>query len=201
MLDWDVDSPVLGQNLASLLRQVRDESRRRDKPSLDLARSWHQKIMKGLAVPNPAMVGGFRGEAGLDDIEVRIGRHRGIAPANVARALSEYEHRLQRAVHRLDELIPPQAELSGDQLAAVIELCAWAHAEWVRIHPFANGNGRVARLWANSIAMRYGLPPFAALRPRPGGGYESAGEAAMRGEWLQTASLFRDMLIDYIEGV
>ena len=32
-------------------------------------------------------------------------------------------------------------------------------AEWIRIHPFANGNGRIARLWVNSIAMRYDLRP------------------------------------------
>lgn len=103
MPDWEADSPVLGQNLASLLRRVRDEARRRDKLSLGSARNWHQKIMHGLAMPNPAMVGGFRGEPGLHDIEVRIGRHRGIAPADVARALSEYERRLQQAVQRLDD--------------------------------------------------------------------------------------------------
>lgn len=199
MLDWEADSPVLGRNLASLLRRIRDEARRRDKLNLSSARNWHREIMDGLAVPNPAMVGGFRGEAGLHDIEVRIGRHHGIAPANVARALSEYERRLQRAVERLDELIPPDANLSGDQLVAVIELCAWAHAEWVRIHPFANGNGRVARLWVNCIAMRFGLPPFATLRPRPGGRYESAGEAAMRGEWLPTAALFRQLLVESLK--
>lgn len=199
MLDWEADSPVLGRNLASLLRRIRDEARRRDKLNLSSARNWHREIMDGLAVPNPAMVGGFRGEAGLHDIEVRIGRHHGIAPANVAGALSEYERRLQRAVERLDELIPPDANLSGDQLVAVIELCAWAHAEWVRIHPFANGNGRVARLWVNCIAMRYGLPPFATLRPRPGGRYESAGEAAMRGEWLPTAALFRQLLVESLK--
>ena len=199
MLDWEADSPVLGRNLASLLRRIRDEARRRDKLNLSSARNWHREIMDGLAVPNRAMVGGFRGEAGLHDIEVRIGRHHGIAPANVARALSDYERRLQRAVERLDELIPPDANLSGDQLVAVIELCAWAHAEWVRIHPFANGNGRVARLWVNCIAMRYGLPPFATLRPRPGGRYESAGEAAMRGEWLPTAALFRQLLVESLK--
>ena len=199
MLDWEADSPVLGRNLASLLRRIRDEARRRDKLNLSSARNWHREIMDGLAVPNPAMVGGFRGEAGLHDIEVRIGRHHGIAPANVARALSDYERRLQRAVERLDELIPPDATLCGDQLVAVIELCAWAHAEWVRIHPFANGNGRVARLWVNCIAMRYGLPPFATLRPRPGGRYESAGEAAMRGEWLPTAALFRQLLVESLK--
>jgi hypothetical protein len=76
----------------------------------------------------------------------------------------------------------------------VIDLSAWAHAEWVRMHPFANGNGRTARIWANAILMRYGLPPAVRLRPRPGGGYGLAGAAAMDGEWRPTAAVFRTML-------
>lgn len=34
MLDWEADSPVLRRNLASLLRRIRDEARRRDKLNL-----------------------------------------------------------------------------------------------------------------------------------------------------------------------
>jgi hypothetical protein len=64
-------------------------------------------------------------------------------------------------------MLPTGQEPDADQLAAVIDLCARVHAEWVRIHPFANGNGRTAHLWANCILMRYGLPPFIRFRPRP----------------------------------
>lgn len=65
-----------------------------------------------------------------------------------------------------------------------------------RIHPFANGNGRTARLWANAIAMRFGLPPFVRIRPRPGGAYGRAAAAAMTGDQRPTASLFRRMYAD-----
>jgi Fic family protein len=99
-------------------------------------------------------------------------------------------------VRALDGLIEPGQEISADALAAVIDLCAWAHAEWVRIHPFANGNGRTARLWANFIAMRYGLPPFARLRPRPDDGYGAASAAAMEGDWRPTLQVFRLLLRD-----
>lgn len=51
----------------------------------------------------------------------------------------------------------------------MLTLCAYAHGEWIRIHPFANGNGRTARLWANWCALRYGVPPFVKLKPRPEG--------------------------------
>jgi fido (protein-threonine AMPylation protein) len=182
MPDWDADGPQLRQNLAKLLRQIRDEARQRLEPSLESARRWHRMSLQGLTVPNTAMVGRFRGEPGLEGLEVQIGLHLGVASMAVSGAVSEFERRLQRAVRRLDALIPVGSELDADQLAAVLNLCAWAHAEWVRIHPFANGNGRSARLWANSLAMRYGLPPFIRLRPRPDGNYASAGEAAMRGD-------------------
>jgi len=77
-------------------------------------------------------------------------------------------------------------ELDTDGLNAILELAAWAHAEWVRIHPFANGNGRTARLWANSIMLRYSLPPVVRLRPRPNGGYGDAAGRSMKGEWEPT---------------
>jgi Fic family protein len=98
------------------------------------------------------------------------------------------------AVTRLDALIPVGTEPDADKLSAVIDLCAWAHSVWVRIHPFLNGNGRTARLWANSLGMRYGLPPFVSLRPRPNSGYEAAAESAMHGKWQPTSTVFRRML-------
>jgi Fic family protein len=63
----------------------------------------------------------------------------------------------------------------------------------VRIHPFANGNGRTARLWANFIAMRYGLEAFVRVRPRPDGGYANAAAEAMQGRWQATVPVFRQM--------
>ena len=72
---------------------------------------------------------------------------------------------------------------------------AQAHARWVEIHPFVNGNGRTARMWANWILVRYGLPAFVRLRPRPDlSEYEAAGRAALcRGEYEPTVAAFRAM--------
>jgi len=118
----------------------------------------------------------------------------GVASADVGRALGKFDKILKSVVAQLDDSIPAGADLNADQLATVLTACGWAHAEWVRIHPFANGNGRAARLLANAIAMRYGLPPFVRLRPRPDAGYCDASEAAMHGEWRPTADVFRRML-------
>jgi Fic/DOC family len=80
-------------------------------------------------------------------------------------------------------------------LQAVLELCTWARAEWVRIHPLANGNGRTARLLANCLAMRYGLPAFVRPRPRPDADeYGWASERAMHDDWKPTVGFFHLLL-------
>ncbi len=193
MIDWDDDGTRLRANLRQVLSKVLGDARRRLTPSVEQARSWQSSIMHGLASPGSQYLGRFRGEPGLEGCEVAIGDYRGVSSDRVADALRRFEEKLQKTVATLDGLIKPGQELSADDVAAVIDLCAWAHAEWVRIHPFANGNGRTARLWANCIAMRYGLPPFVRLRPRPDDGYGGASVDAMAGRWQPTVRVFRQM--------
>ncbi|MDD5200954.1 MAG: Fic family protein [Terrimicrobiaceae bacterium] len=200
MPDWDEDSPQLRRNLLALLRRIRDEAETRVEFSLSMVREWQTSVMEGLTVPEPAMVGHFRGERGLKGVEVSIGGSPGTPSAEVPQAVRAFVRTLKRVLARLDGLIPAGSELDTDQLAAVLEVCAWAHARWIQIHPFANGNGRTARLLANSIAMRYGLPPFVRLRPRPNHGYEAAGQAAMSGNWRPMVAAFHRMLRATVNG-
>jgi hypothetical protein len=77
----------------------------------------------------------------------------------------------------------------------------YAHGEWVRIHPFANGNGRTARLWANWCALRYGVPPFVRLKPRPAGDlYPTASALSMQGDHQAMVAVFADMLDRHLGG-
>lgn len=41
-----------------------------------------------------------------------------------------------------------------------VEFAAWTHAEFVRIHPFIDGNGRTSRLIMNYQLMQYGFLPI-----------------------------------------
>ncbi len=50
-------------------------------------------------------------------------------------------------------------DLSIRQDLNPIELAAWTHAEFVRIHPFPDGNGRTARLIMNYQLMAQGFLP------------------------------------------
>lgn len=107
----------------------------------------------------------FRGEPGLEDVEVEVAGVLDVPAAEVAADLAAFEGKLAEVMERLDARYPHADDLDADCLEAVIDLAAWAHAEWVRIHPFANGNGRTARLRANFVFMRYGIEPVLRLRP------------------------------------
>ena len=115
--------------------------------------------------------------------------------------MKTFERQLQAKVLLLDQALRPGVLPNAVTLQAVIELCAWAHAEWVRIHPFANGNGRTARLLANGLALRYGLPAFVRLRPRPAANeYARTSEQAMRGNWKPTVRVFHVLLNQSLAG-
>lgn len=192
MANWDEDSPQLRHNLSAVLEEIVERANQRETPTVEMARRWQRRFLQGLKA-EPRYVGAFRGESGLERTGVKIGAYRGAPAAQVSAELRRFEVRLQAAVAQVDRVISVNKKLNADECEAIIDLCAWAHAEWVRIHPFANGNGRTARLWANFLALRYGLPPFVRLRPRPDDGYGDAGAQAMRGNWEPTAAVFRRM--------
>lgn len=198
MADWDADSAQLERNLLFVLDAIRQGSRRREPVSAATARGWHGETLRGLQVPDPRYVGRFRGETGLEKVQVHVGGRFGVAALEVATSLAAFDRTLLPVMARLDVLIPPGTAPNADQLAAVLEFCAWVHAEWIRVHPFANGNGRTARLWVNAIAMRYNLPPFLTLRPRPDAGYGSAGIEAMLGNWQPTIVVLRRLLNEFL---
>jgi hypothetical protein len=72
MADWDADSPELHDNLAKLLRRIRQDARRRGSPIVEDARRWHVQAMQNLQMSDSKFVGAFRGEAGLENIQVRV---------------------------------------------------------------------------------------------------------------------------------
>jgi Fic/DOC family len=202
MRSTGVDSPELRRNLDKVSASIQKGAERRVIPAVETAKVWQKLIMSGLGVLQPLYAGHFRGEPGLERCGVGL-RHGanvcpGANPWDVADELKAFEAKLQAAVARLDAQYPDDDSLDDDGMSAAIDLAAWAHAEWIRIHPFANGNGRTARLWANLLLMRYGLPPVVTLRPRPGGGYGAAGAAAMQGDWQPTRRVFRGLALSVV---
>jgi hypothetical protein len=126
--NWDDDSPRLQANLAALLTQLAAEAPRRPRWSVEDARNWQRRTMAGLRAPDPSYVGAFRGEAGLEDVEVVIGEAYGVAASQVAAALAAFEGTLTAVVAWMDARYPDADALDADGLRAVIDLAAWAHA-------------------------------------------------------------------------
>lgn len=208
-IPWNEDDPrdaaVIVQNLADTLRKIARQARFRRAPTVRMARQWHRQIYKGVKVPVPYYVGEIRDSDSnfpqLFGYEVGVGSHRGVDSSQVPQQIATFETAMHRAVAVLDRVILPGAPPADvELLRSVLTLCANAHGEWVRIHPFANGNGRTARLWANWCSLRYGLPPFVRLKPRPEGNYYSAASAfSMQGDHQPMIAVFARMLERYMD--
>ena len=206
---WNDDPPESGArivaNCRALLTLLAADAARRDLPTVAAAQKWHRAIYDGVALPVSYYAGEVRDDderfPELIDYEVTVGPNTGVPAAEVPDALAAFERRAQRACSVLDELVAADRLPADDrELHAVLALCAALHGEWVRIHPFANGNGRTARVWANWAALRYGLPPFVRLRPRPEGlAYAAAAHASMRGDHAPAIGVFRQQLADLLD--
>jgi Fic family protein len=103
-------------------------------------------------------------------------------------------------IYRGDQLVhmaPPASRVPGlvDDLLAWLTASDWhpllvscvAHYELEFIHPFADGNGRLGRLWQTLILSRWNpllawLPIEEVIRSRQQGYYESLGQADQQGD-------------------
>lgn len=201
---WNDDPPgsdaLILSNIVALGSAIQTEATARPAPTVARAQAWHRAIYDGVSLPEPYFAGEIRDSdtafPELYGYEVRVGPHLGVLSADVPTELARFEDRIQRACGALDAVVPAGEKPSTSaDLAAVIALCANVHGEWVRIHPFANGNGRTARVWANWLAARYGLPPFVQIKPRPANlVYDLAAQASMTGDHQLCAVLFGQML-------
>jgi len=123
-----------------------------DVPRVDRAMLFelHQAIMPRVAVDAMNPIGAwkrdFNGTTGM--IEGKAVYMEYAAPDDVAflmdRWLEPFNQLLDRAVSR------------GAALSAYV----WSHTTLARIHPFFDGNGRLARLLANLPLLRGGFPPL-----------------------------------------
>jgi fido (protein-threonine AMPylation protein) len=185
--DDDVASARATENLTKLALSIPTQSiQSRAMPTATMARDWHRSMLQGIEVPDEAYRGGFRGDAhpALADYEVTIGGLQTTRAANVGEEVRKLVIELQNQVTWLDEVdaLEDPSVLDPDFVVKVLELAGWLHCEWVRIHPFVNGNGRTSRMWILWLCGRYGLPQLLALRPRPDMGYNSASQLGTLGE-------------------
>lgn len=203
---WNGDpsgfEPRIAANVVALVQELAASADQRLAPTIAMAQTWHRRLYDQIPLPVPYYAGEIRDSdqryPELYGYEVQVGRFAGLPSSHVPQALAGFKRQAQAAVRILDAVIAvgdgPASDTEGH---AVLTLCASLHGEWIRIHPFANGNGRTARVWANWGALRFGLPPFVTIRPRPPGDpYGAAAIRSMQGDHAMTAVVFNQMLRD-----
>ncbi len=194
----------IAANIRAVGAQIYADAPRREQPSVATAQGWHRALYADVPLAVPYYAGEVRDSdprfPELIDYEVQVGRLRGVPAAQVPAELEILQTRARRAIAGPDGALPVgRRPTTALELRAVLLLAANLHGEWVRIHPFANGNGRIARLWVIWVAARYGLPPFIRLKPRPAGlPYAAAALASMSGQHTPMATLLGQMLGDYL---
>lgn len=135
---------------------------------------------EGIVPPSPAYVGRFRGDTHTDllDYENNVGGIPGIRSYLVFGEVERLIRWLRDQVEEIDALEVTQLEKD----MRVLEVAAEMHGEWVKIHPFVNGNGRTARLWVLWLCARFGIPALLKVRPRPAKPYGTASYSSMTGD-------------------
>lgn len=207
---WNDDppgsEPQIQANIRAVGEQILRQAPQREQPTVAMAQDWHRSIYEHVALPVAYYAGEVRDSdqrhPELIGYEVQVGHLFGVSSLQVPQELDRFEERARAAAIGLDAQIPSNGKpRTPAELQGVLLLAAILHGEWVRIHPFANGNGRTARLWAIWVAARYGLPPFVRLRPRPSANsYAAAAFASMTGQHTLMAAAFGEMLNEYLQG-
>jgi len=126
---------------------------------IDLILQIHHIIFHGV-VPN--LAGRLRGPA----YSIRV--HFANNPVRWGAEPDEVLPFLQRLVQTLRLNIERLETRNADDEQFILDLyglAAWVQAEFIRIHPFRNGNGRVGRFLTNYILRRFGEEILPIERP------------------------------------
>ncbi len=182
-LSWHEDDPknlsLIQGNAAQLIAELRATAAERLLPTCEELCRWHARLYRGCEVPVAGYVGHFRGDptvTELIDYEVGLGARlkdgnlekMGVWARLVSKEMGAVLAGLNAVFAELDARLPVgRSPTNPEDILAVISFTALAHGECLRVHPFANGNGRIARLLVAFICLRYGLPMFLHIKPRP----------------------------------
>jgi hypothetical protein len=216
---WQDDDPknlsLIQGNAAQLITELDASATERILPTCEELCRWHARLYAGCEVPVAGYVGHFRGDPTvpeLVDYEVGLGSQlkdgnlekMGVWARLVSNEMGAVLAGLSAVFAELDARLPVgKAPTTPEEILAVISFAALAHGECLRVHPFANGNGRIARLLVAFVCLRYGLPMFLHIKPRPeSDDYLRASRDSMGrppdfvGNHTTTTAVFAHMLAD-----
>jgi Fic family protein len=167
-IDWDDDLEKPATNAELLVEaHLSIEIWLRQKASatiltLKVVEDMHRVLFAGLF---PEFAGRLRGEPPqYVPCDVHFGNRIAVRYPDVVAECSSLLQTTAEFINRLDDL---RNTLPSDEFAEeVLKVAAYLHCELVRIHPFRNGNGRLARTCSNYFAARYGFLPIPYERPK-----------------------------------
>lgn len=92
------------------------------------------------------------------------------------------------------------ADLQIKKDSEAIELAAWTHAEFVKVHPFVDGNGRTSRLLMNYQLMASGYLPVSIPKEKRLMYFDCLEEYAIKGDltkFIHLISELEEKRLDY----
>jgi hypothetical protein len=118
---------------------------------------WKPMSSQGLVDINAAIIRDLNTATGLRNHSVSIGHQHVILPQKdeVPRLMETYVAWLNAAVA---DIVNSKDLASDLLLVRVISLACDAHTKFVHIHPFSDGNGRLARIISGLVLQAFGLP-------------------------------------------
>ena len=144
-------------------------------------KTWHDQLFRGV-VPLRYYAGNYRSADKRHpclNVDIAVAGIPGSPFQEVPSRMAQFSETLETATIETDKFV--QAQESPElRLKAAAQLATIAAGNIIRIHPFLNGNGRIARLTANFFFHRYGFRmPFYVSRPSVWTEYGTACKAAM----------------------
>ena len=155
----DIEKLRLTRNLFEISRSIRATDSKTKDYSISLICSWHKSLFDGVR----DHAGRYR-TTDYGEERLTFGSHRSVAREDVSVELNKHisvTNNLLAQLQELDEKITPLQFVEE-----CIKAALYLHAEFIKIHPFRDGNGRVGRLIITFILSKFDLPPLAIEIPR-----------------------------------